>query len=146
MRQAIRLFAGVIMGLIVAGLSIFFIQSIGHEWFEVYRDVPDGKEEFGKFVMDLPIKAILLLLVAHCIGTLLGTITASVISGYRRYIPAIAIGVLMLSGGIINVTSISHPTWFSILDIALYIPAAMAGHKIYLMIVTDPLNVEELIS
>ena len=90
--------------------------------------------------MSLPARAFCALLVSHVLGVFLGVFTACYTAKMRRYILAIFIGAVLFSSSVINAIEIQHPLWYSILDIALVIPTAQFAHKVYLTIVTDPLN------
>ncbi|PCJ82266.1 MAG: hypothetical protein COA49_01860 [Bacteroidetes bacterium] len=128
----LRNIVSVIIGIAVGGLVVFLIERSGHEMFSVYSNVPDigEKEAFSTFVGNLPIKAFLLLLLAHSLGTVIAAFIATLLSGLSRPIPAITIGVLMLSAGVINLISIPHPVWYQISEIILYFPAALLGYKL----------------
>lgn len=128
----LRNFASVIIGIVVGGLVVFIIERAGHDMFSVYNNVPDmaETEAFVNFIANLPLKAFLLLIFAHCTGTVVASFLATFLSGHSRPIPAIAVGVLMLSGGVINLISIPHPVWFQISEIIIYLPAALIGYKI----------------
>lgn len=136
----LRNIASVILGLAVGAIVIFFIESAGHDMFSAYNDVPDLSEEeaFAEFVANLPLKAFLLLLLAHFTGSLVGGFLSNLFANTRRFTPALATGVLFSCAGAINLINIPHPTWFAIADMLMYIPASYIGFKIYLTIVTDP--------
>ena len=124
----------VIIGLIVGVLVIFFIETSGHHLFSVYQNVPNitEPEAFAAFIETLPLGAFLFLLFAHSLGTLISAFSATLISGHSRPVPAIVVGVLMLSAGVINLISIPHPVWFQISEVILYLPAALLGYKLSL--------------
>ena len=68
---------------------------------------------------------------AHSLGTLIGSFTATKISkGYHISIP-LMVGLWFLAGGIYMTTIIPAPAWFEILDIIIcYIPMAFLGWKL----------------
>ena len=136
-----KLIVGLIAGFVVTGLSIFWLESLGKTFFDEYKNAPYDPELLDQFVMILPTGAFIALLLAHVIGIFLGTLTASYISKWKRYVPAVVIGVILGSFSIINASEIQNPFWYSILDIALVIPTALFAHWIYLTKVTDPLKV-----
>lgn len=108
--------------------------------FSAYNDVPDLTEEeaFIEFVANLPLKAFLLLLLAHFTGSFVGGFLSNLFANTRRFVPALATGVLFSCAGVINLINIPHPTWFMIADMLMYLPGAYLGYKLYLTIVTDP--------
>ena len=136
-----KLIVGLIAGFVVTGLSIFWLESLGKTFFEEYKNAPLEQDMIDQFVMCLPTGAFIALLLAHVIGVFLGTITASYISKWDRYVPAVVIGVVLASFSIIHAIEIQHPLWYSILDTTLVIPTALLAHRVYLTKVTDPLKV-----
>jgi hypothetical protein len=54
---------------------------------------------------------------AHAVGTLVGAIFAAIIAANHKMKFALAIGVLFLVGGIINLFMLPSPVWFAIVDI-----------------------------
>lgn len=68
---------------------------------------------------------------AHAVGTLAGAFLAAMIATGHNMRFAIAIGVVFLVGGIMNVMMLPAPMWFNILDLAgAYIPLAYLGGKL----------------
>ena len=122
-------------------MGIFFFENIGRTLFEEYKNAPYDPDLLDEFVMSLPTGAFIALLLAHVGGVFLGSFTASHISKWRRYVPALVIGVILFSFSVINASEIQHPLWYSILDTVLVIPTALFAHKVYLTKVTDPLKV-----
>jgi hypothetical protein len=43
---------------------------------------------------------------------------------------AIIIGVLFFIGGIGNLMTVPHPTWFAVVDLIAYLPAAFIGNLV----------------
>ena len=122
------------LGLFLGVLVIFFIETSGHHLFSVYQNVPNitEPEAFAAFIETLPLGAFLFLLFAHSLGTLISAFSATLISGHSRPVPAIVVGVLMLSAGVINLISIPHPVWFQISEVILYLLSALFGYKLSL--------------
>lgn len=68
---------------------------------------------------------------AHALGTFVGALIASIIAANHKWSYAIAIGLIFMIGGIINVATLPAPIWFSALDlIAAYVPMAYLGFKL----------------
>ena len=64
----------------------------------------------------------------HALGTLVGAIVAAKWSASRKRIPAMAVGVAFLAGGVVAMTMIGGPIWFNACDLLLaYIPMAWLG-------------------
>ena len=133
--KILRKIFSLILGIIVGGLVSFFIERLGHENLSIYQDVPDMNEAeaFSAFIANLPISAFLILLFAHSIGTMIAGFVATLFAGETRPITATAVGAIMLSLAIINLISItSHPVWFKIAEVIIYIPSAILGFRILL--------------
>ena len=136
-----KLILGLFAGFVVTGLGIFFFENIGRTLFDEYKNAPYDPAFLDEFVMRLPTGAFIALLLAHVGGVFLGSLSASFISKWTRYVPAVVIGTVLFSFSVITASEIQHPLWYSILDTALVIPTALLAHKVYLTIVTDPLKV-----
>ncbi len=68
---------------------------------------------------------------AHALGTLVGAMVAALIAASHRMKLALAIGLIFLIGGLINVFLLPSPTWFAVIDIVgAYIRMAWIGGKI----------------
>ena len=134
--KILRNVAGIIIGIFCGALVTFFIERLGHENLSIYRNVPDMTEEvaFATFIADLPRIALLILILAHSIGTLIAGFIASLLTDESRPKAATAVGVIMLSLGIINFIDIpSHPVWFQVAEVIIYIPSAILGFRLKLM-------------
>jgi len=71
--------------------------------------------------------------IAHSLGTFAGAMFAAWFAASRKMLFAIIIGLAFFIGGIINITMISSPWAFNIVDIVFaYIPMAWLGGKIML--------------
>lgn len=65
---------------------------------------------------------------AHALGTLAGSLIATLIAVKQKMTIAMVVGVFFLVGGIINVFMLPSPLWFNALDLILaYIPMAWIG-------------------
>ena len=129
----LRKIISVILGIVIGGLVGFFIERLGHENLSIYQDVPDMNEveAFAAFIANLPLSAWLILLFAHATGTMIAGFIATLFSGETRPTSATAVGTIMLCLAIINLISItSHPVWFQIAEVIIYIPAAILGFRI----------------
>lgn len=78
-------------------------------------------------------KHFLLPFVAHALGTLVGALIAASIAVDNKMRFAIAIGIVFLIGGILNIVELPSPLWFTFVDLAFaYIPMAYLGGRIVL--------------
>lgn len=88
---------------------------------------PADAEAFGKYMSALPLQAFGVLLVAHSGGTFLGAAMGRLISGERFWSESLAIGGIFTAVGLVNAVSLSFPLWFVLIDLPLYLPAAVLG-------------------
>ena len=108
----------VVFGIVVAVVLIIAIEALGHA---VYP-VPDGldltePEALQAYVMDAPIAALLFVLGAWLVATLVGGLLACFIAKESPLVYSAIIGSLVLMGTVINLISIPHPLWFSITSV-----------------------------
>ncbi len=106
-----RKILAVVFGIVVAVVLIIAIEALGHA---VYP-VPDGldltdPEALQAYVMDAPIAALLFVLGAWLVATLVGGLLACFIAKESPLVYSAIIGGLVLLGTIINLMSIPHPT------------------------------------
>ena len=59
---------------------------------------------------------------AHALGTFAGALLTAFIAVSRKMLFAMIIGVFFLAGGISNVLMLPSPVWFTVVDLAVYLP------------------------
>lgn len=75
-------------------------------------------------------KHLLFPFIAHALGTFVGAALAAKMAKKEKMKAAMAVGVLFLLGGILNLFNLPLPVWFAVVDLVLaYIPMAWLGHK-----------------
>lgn len=128
LRNILAVIAGLVIG---SAVNMFFISLNG-----TVIGLPEGADvstmEGLKESMNLfEPKHFVFPFLAHAVGTLVGAFIAAKIAATHKYKFAMAIGVLFLIGGIINVINLPAPAWFSTLDlVAAYIPMGWLGGKL----------------
>ena len=76
-------------------------------------------------------KHFLLPFLAHALGTFTGAIIAGLIAASHKMKFSLAIGVVLMAGGIANVFMLPSPLWFTTVDlVAAYLPMAWLGGKL----------------
>lgn len=127
MIAALRVLAGVLVGLIVSflvvvGVEIFssvvhpFPENFGHTMEEVCRHV----ERYPQWVLAVAV-------VLWAIGALVGTWVAQKIgNGYSAAI----VGLLLLVAVIFNISKLPYPIWFKVVSVVLIPAAAIAGSRL----------------
>jgi hypothetical protein len=115
-------------GLIVAGLLVLLVEMLGHTVYPPPADLnfadPDA---MSAYIDTLPIGALLFVAVAWFVATLGGTLVACKIGDAKPIIYAAVVGGLMLLGTVINLVTIPHPLWFSILGVVGIAAGAWLG-------------------
>ncbi len=128
MHPILRSILAVIVGFVVGGIVNFAIISINSMLFPLpagtnTQDFAALREAWAA----APLAALLLTIIAHAGGALVGAWVAAKLAGRTPLIHGLIIGVLFLLGGISMVAMLSPTLWFTIADLSLYLPAAWLG-------------------
>ncbi|PQJ10043.1 hypothetical protein CJD36_015200 [Flavipsychrobacter stenotrophus] len=139
-----------ILSIVTGLITGFLIISAGESFSGTLYPLPEGTDVNNKAQMILalakmPMQAYLLLLSIYALAamavgivtTLIAesgstkiknpTLTTEAISN-KTWRPAVICGLVFTLGGVINATSLSHPTWFVIANAFAYVPTAYAGY------------------
>lgn len=117
-----------IAGVVLAMLSVWLVQKIGHAVYPVPADIdPNNIEAMRAYVASLPIGALLFVVASYFIGTTVGTCAACNIGNMLPRVFAILIGCLMLVATAANVMMVPHPTWFIVLAVVAIVIGAWLG-------------------
>ena len=127
----VRNVIAVLIGIVVAFLVIMGIQMIN---FSLYP-FPEGldqndSEAMKEYAESLPSLAYIIVLLSYFFGTLIASFVAVKIAQTHHKVIALIIGGFLLVMAIINMFRISHPIWFVILCLLIFIPTALLGHKL----------------
>ena len=126
--RILSILTGVIAGALVIGVVEMFSNSM----FPMPSDIDySDREALVEHISTLPITAFIIVLIAHAFGALVGGFIASKMAKVQKKGAATFTGLILLLAGVLNLVSIPHPLWFSIIDIILYTPMAILGY--YLM-------------
>ena len=112
-----KIFA-VVLGVIAAVVLIIAIEALGHSLYPLPAsiDVTDT-DAMKAYVTTLPVTALLIVMAAWIVATLVGGLLACFIARETPLIYSAIIGGLVLLGTIINLMSLPHPLWFSITSV-----------------------------
>lgn len=117
-----------VAGVLIAMLSVWLVQKIGHAVYPLPVDVDfEDMEAMRTYVASLPIGALLFVIASYFLGTTLGTCVACAIGTMLPRVFAVLIGCFMLVATTLNVMTIPHPTWFVILAIVAIFIGAWLG-------------------
>lgn len=113
-----RKILAVVLGVIAAVVVIIAIEALGHSLYPLPEglDITDS-EAMRAYVKTLPVAALLIVMAAWIIATLIGGLLACLVARETPFIYSAIIGGLVLLGTIINLMSLPHPLWFSITSV-----------------------------
>ena len=124
----IRGIVGTIVGAVSGTIVIMMLEMLGHA---VYPFPPglDPKDHAAltKFMMNAPIGAWLFVLAAYAAGSFTGGAVGTLI-GRKAWIGWV-MGILFTILGLVGLLMMSHPIWFWVVSLSLYVPAAWAGSR-----------------
>lgn len=91
---------------------------------------PGDPEQLRQWVSTLPIGAFLFVLASHFAGTFAAGLACQLVARQPWPLGALIVGTFFTLGGILNLIAIPHPTWFAIVDLMLFFPAAWLGMRL----------------
>lgn len=125
----IRALLAVAAGIAVAFAGITVLQSIGHQIYPPPEGIdPADREAFAEIVRQMPVPALLMVLLAYAVGTFFGAWLAARIAG--RPFPALLVGGVMMLAGISNLALVPHPLWFMVLSVLVFVPSAWLASRV----------------
>ena len=115
-------FAGFLMAMVV----VIFCQSLNLVLYPLPEGLdPQDTEALAAHIANSPTGALLGVLASYFFGCFAGGAVATRIGRDARV--GIAVGLVLLLGGLSNLAKIPHPLWFQISSTLLYIPSAWLG-------------------
>ena len=122
--STVRTILAVIAGFIVAALATWALELLGHRLYPSPPGIdpftPEGAE---RFIASLPPQALMFVLLAWFVGSLLGTLTAVRIG--RRALPAWIVCGLVVAGGGWSMFTLPHPAWMIAAGLSLPVLATL---------------------
>lgn len=120
----------VLSGVIIGGAVIYLVESIGHKIYPLPENLDwTDTEALGNHIATLPIGAFIIVLLAYILGSVAGGFMT--VQYKNSGMPnAIAVGVILLLLGLLNLVMIQHPTWFMVVSLLLYVPFAYLGGRL----------------
>jgi len=108
----------VIIGILVGMIVISIVEAIGH----MIYPLPEGFDPYNSeivkaYMTDMPVGALLFVLLAWAAGSYSGGWIAVLIAVRSFRIIAVIVGLFLLAAGVYNMIMIPHPLWFSVLGI-----------------------------
>jgi hypothetical protein len=126
----LRTLLAILVGLITAMLVIFGVEAAG---MLVFPPPPgmrlDTEADLARMVALSPPAAKAWLVSGWALGTFAGAWMAARISVRYRRIAALAVGLLIVAGTVMNAVVIAHPMWMNLLGILLPVPLALLAAR-----------------
>jgi len=114
-----RKILAVVAGTLAAVILIIAIESLGHAVYPVPDDIDfTDRAAVRAYTDSLPLGALLFVMAAWLLATFGGGVLASAIARKRPLVYCAITGGLVLVGTIMNLLSIPHPLWFSLVSVA----------------------------
>jgi hypothetical protein len=124
----LRSTAAVVGGLVAAVLVIAGLEAIGHTVYPPPPGIDLHNPESLKTIIDqLPIGAIVMVLVAWGSGTLIGGFTAGTIAGQAHVGHGLVVGGVVMAFAVLTMVMIPHPLWFMVASSFVVLPPALGG-------------------
>ena len=115
----------VIGSVIIGAVIIFLVEALGHMIYPPPEGIDFNDSEAMKSVVsNLPVGALLFVVIAYALGSFGGGFASVLISKQQNTTLPIIIGIILMIFGIINLFLIPHPVWFMIANLLVYIPFA----------------------
>ena len=112
-----KTFLATVAGIIVGVFTIWAIEAIGHLLFPLPAELtPTNLEELKQVVMIMPMKSLLVVIIAQIIGVFSGMYVGFIMQR-ESLTPLYIIAGLFIFSTVLNLISIPHPTWFMIADL-----------------------------
>ncbi len=121
----------VILGVVVAGLAIMGVESIGHSLYPPPAGFsPDDLKAIEAYIASAPFMAIALVLIAWAVGAFVGgAVAARAAAGRRACRFGTRVGLVVFIMAVMNMWMIPHPLWFKLVaPFACLIPGWFGGH------------------
>lgn len=124
---------GVVLGIVFGMAFMMFLH-----WTTTFvYPLPDGvtftdssaenMARMNEWFGTLPTTAWLLATACHGLGCMSGAVVAMLISGRRSLVTPLIVGVIFTLCGIMNLSSLPHPSWFPFVDVPVYLVFAFVA-------------------
>ena len=112
-----KAFLATVAGIIVGVFTVWAIEAIGHLLFPLPVDLtPTNLEELKQVVMIMPIKSLLVVIIAQIIGVFSGMYVGFIMQR-ESLTPLYIIAGLFIFSTVLILILMPHPTWFMITDL-----------------------------
>lgn len=112
-----------------AGIALIFLtESVGHVLFPMPAGIdPTDKEAIKALMAEVPVAALLIVLLGAFLGGLAGGFVAGKFDAANAKKNALIVGGILTLLGVLNMIIIPHPVWFMVIDSVIYLAGAFIG-------------------
>jgi hypothetical protein len=127
----LRNIAAVVIGAVVAIVLVIVVEKSSHAFYPPPVDLQmTDKEALKAYFGSVPTGALLFVGAAWVIGTFGGGMIATLIARASPSINCVIIGGLVLTGTVLNLVSLPHPTWFVVVSIVAIIATTFMTSRV----------------
>ena len=126
---ALRIALGIVVGVVVAGISVFVVEGVGHALFPPPSDLnlADPQDQ-ARLIAAMPIAAKLMVVLAWFLGALAGSSAAMAIA--RKPLAGWVVAVVMIALSGWTTQMFPHPIWMVIAAVVVPPAAALLGRRL----------------
>lgn len=128
----IRTMFSVVLGMLVAMMVMLGLEFVGTWMFPMPAGHVTGDADLAEIVANAPTGKLVWVLLGWLLGAVCGGWVAARLARTARMGAAIAIGVLLVLGVVINAWMLPHPLWMPLLGVIGPVPLAMCGGRLAL--------------
>jgi hypothetical protein len=116
------------MGLAIAGIIIASIEAVNSTIYPLpERTIAGDRDSLRRALADMPDSAFVLVVAAWTLGTFAGAWAAARLADHHRREHALAVTIVLLAGGLLNMLMMPHPPWVWVTGIAGFLAGGHVG-------------------
>ena len=122
----LRKIISVVVGLMAAMLVISIVESLNTKLYPLPKDIDIAdREAMQTYISSLPTTALIIVLAGYVLGSFVCGLLIRIISKSDDKIPVYLAGLGLTTAGSVNAFSFTHPWWFMVLSVIIFIPVAL---------------------
>ncbi|RNI22444.1 hypothetical protein [Rufibacter latericius] len=123
-----RSILAVLGGIAIGVFTISLVEYMSHQLYPLLvTGNPANPDVVAATLNNAPTGALLMVLLGYALGSFFGGMVAGRVAHFRRILHAVLVGGFLLAAGIANLYAFSHPLWFTVVSLIIYIPMAYFG-------------------
>lgn len=121
---------GVLTGLMIAVMIVFILEIVNHQIYPAPEGLdPMHPEQLAEYMKTLPTGALVLVLLGHFLGLLIGNYVGTLIAKRQSKVIFAISGIFFLLVAY-NLYSLPHPLWFTFSELAAILAAILIPLKL----------------